>query len=157
MAFAMAWRVGAAIALLGLGGCMPDRVEQESAQPVQTAGPRFVSPLVSPEALQERIANGEDVLIVDVRSRAAFDQEHIPGAVSRPKLELIEGLPRLPLDRPVALYCTCPDDHSSVVGAHQLHQAYGHRNLLVLHGGMDAWKEAGYKTVVKPGGRSAAR
>jgi rhodanese-related sulfurtransferase len=157
MAITTAWRVGAAIALMGLGGCMPDRVEQEAAQPVQTAGPRFVSPLVSPEALQERIANGEDVLIVDVRTRDAFDQEHIPGAVSRPKLELISGLPRLPMDRPVALYCTCPNDESSALGAHQLHLAYGHKNLLVLHGGMDAWKEAGYKTVVKPGGRSAAR
>lgn len=153
----LAWRVGAAIALVVLTGCMPDRVEQEAAHPAQTAGPQFVSPLVSPEALQERIANGEDVLIVDVRSREAYDQEHIPGAVSRPKLELIEGRPRLPMDRPVALYCTCPNDESSAIGAHQLHHAYGHKNLLVLHGGMDAWKEAGYKTTAKPAGRSAAR
>lgn len=152
-------RMGLAIALSGLAGCMPDRGDREAAaaEPVQTAAPRFVSPLVSPEALQERMANGESVLIVDVRSRAAFDEEHIPNAVSRPAVELIEGLPRLPLDRPVALYCTCPDDRSAAMGAHRLHQAYGHKNVLVLHGGMDAWKEAGFKTVARPAGRSATR
>jgi rhodanese-related sulfurtransferase len=67
---------------------------------------RFEAPLVSAETLKQRLAKGEPITIVDVRSRAAFDAEHIDGAVSRPRLALIEGHPPLPKDRLYALYCT---------------------------------------------------
>lgn len=80
---------------------------QARAEPVsQPITTRFEAPLVSPSALKQRLARGERITIIDVRSRSAFDAEHIAGAVSHPRLDLIEGHPPLPKDRLYALYCT---------------------------------------------------
>lgn len=112
-----------AIALLGAIGCAPERIEGPRAvdsqsasgsseasaserQPLRQAGPSLEAPLVTAHALKARLDRGEQLVLVDVRSREAFAAEHIAGAMSRPKIDLVEGKPPLPRDRPIALYCT---------------------------------------------------
>jgi rhodanese-related sulfurtransferase len=48
---------------------------------------------------------GTNALVVDVRSRDEFAQEHVPGAVNLPLEELRERLAELPRDRECWLVC----------------------------------------------------
>jgi rhodanese-related sulfurtransferase len=48
---------------------------------------------------------GTTALVVDVRSRGEFAQEHVPGAVNLPLEELRERLAELPRDRECWLVC----------------------------------------------------
>jgi rhodanese-related sulfurtransferase len=44
--------------------------------------------------------------VFDARSRAAYDQEHVPGAISLPLSELAERLDEVPRDRLAIFYCS---------------------------------------------------
>ena len=48
----------------------------------------------------------KDVVIVDVRTRDAYDQEHVEGAISIPLTELEGRLGELPKNKLIASYCT---------------------------------------------------
>ncbi|MBC7545343.1 MAG: rhodanese-like domain-containing protein [Candidatus Sericytochromatia bacterium] len=111
-----------------------------AASPVASASwsPVHVAPL------KQRIDAGEPILIVDVRSANAFAFSHIQGAVSLPWSELATGHASLPKDRFIALYCACPDEHTSAGAAQDLATQYGYIKLLVMVGGIGAWQRAGY-------------
>lgn len=66
----------------------------------------YAPELVTPEAVQARVARGEAVLLADVRKPASYRAEHIDGAVSFPAARLAEGRVALPKDRWIVLYCT---------------------------------------------------
>jgi len=59
---------------------------------------------VDPENLQERLRDGE-VLLIDVRPASEYRAGHIAGAVSIPLAELDDKLPDLPRDRDIVAYC----------------------------------------------------
>ena len=48
---------------------------------------------------------GSDLVILDVRTQAEFDQGHIPGAMLLPVEELGERRAEVPRDRPVLIVC----------------------------------------------------
>ncbi|MNS79104.1 putative adenylyltransferase/sulfurtransferase MoeZ [compost metagenome] len=95
------------------------------------------------KALQDK---GENLLFVDVRSKASYDIGHIEGAVSHPWATLPQTYMQLPKDRTLMLYCTCPDEHSSAGAAADLQTQFGFTKLLVLKGGMQGWMAKGYPT-----------
>jgi rhodanese-related sulfurtransferase len=82
-----AWLVAAAA--LALAGCAP-----------------YQAPKLTAAEVHARMAKGEAVLFVDVRSPKAYALEHIDGAVNRPVSRLGAEGPNLPRDRWVVLYCT---------------------------------------------------
>ncbi len=47
-----------------------------------------------------------EVVIVDVRSKDAYDQEHAAGAISIPVTEIEGRLAELPKNKLIAAYCT---------------------------------------------------
>jgi rhodanese-related sulfurtransferase/DNA-binding transcriptional ArsR family regulator len=59
------------------------------------------------EALLRKARRGE-VVVLDVRPRAEFDEQHLPFARSVPLAELKARLADLPKDRPVVAYCRGP-------------------------------------------------
>ena len=63
-------------------------------------------PRISMEQLKEKLATGVDLVIVDVRSKEAFDEGHIAGAVSIPWEEEMETRhTELPRDKEIITYC----------------------------------------------------
>jgi rhodanese-related sulfurtransferase len=58
-------------------------------------------------ALQHKLEGkpGYDFLLVDARSRDAYEREHITGAISIPFGEADVLSPRLPIDREIVTYC----------------------------------------------------
>jgi thiosulfate/3-mercaptopyruvate sulfurtransferase len=115
--------------------------------------------LVEPETL---LATFQDLdgLIVDARSPESYAAGHIPGAISvstydqfvpntKPEgmrtfsnqAAALYGAAGITLDTPVLVY----DDDTGVRVAREcwLLEYLGHRNVRLLHGGLNAWKKSG--------------
>ena len=104
---------------------------------------------ISVDDLYRLIEGGERPVIVDVRSHIArsLQPRRIPGALLVP-LDAVEGhVKDLPRDRDIILYCTCPNE-SSAANAAKLLMNHGFTRVRPLHGGLDAWIEAGYEVDV---------
>jgi membrane protein DedA with SNARE-associated domain/rhodanese-related sulfurtransferase len=96
--------------------------------------------------LDEACVDGsEQPYIVDLRHPLDYlpDPRVLPGAVRIGPTELAAHSERIPRDRDVILYCTCPSEETSAKVALQLHRL-GITRVRPLRGGFDGWKQAGY-------------
>ncbi len=86
-----------------------------------------------------------DAVIVDVRQKDEWDEEHIPDAVhmSRGMLEL--GVEDKFPDRDMTIICHCGGGGRSALAAESL-QKMGYKNVRSMAGGFKAWKAAGLPT-----------
>lgn len=88
---------------------------------------------------------GENVVIIDARSRAAFEKEHIPGAISLPHRQVSEETTgNFDQDALYVSYCDGIGCNASTKGAVNLVRL-GFR-VKELIGGLDWWKRDGYPT-----------
>jgi membrane protein DedA with SNARE-associated domain/rhodanese-related sulfurtransferase len=87
----------------------------------------------------------EQPYIVDLRHPLDYlpDPRVLPGAVRIGPTELAAHADRIPRDRDIILYCTCPSEETSAKVAMQLHRL-GITRVRPLRGGFDGWKNAGY-------------
>ena len=95
--------------------------------------------------LFEAMKAGSGIVVVDARSKDAYDTEHIPSAVSIPHKTMSE-LTTAHLDRSKTYitYCDGIGCNASTKGALKLAKlGFGTRELL---GGLDWWKRDGYAT-----------
>jgi membrane protein DedA with SNARE-associated domain/rhodanese-related sulfurtransferase len=83
--------------------------------------------------------------IVDLRHPLDYlpDPRVLPGAMRIGPSELARHAERIPRDRDIILYCTCPSEETSAKVALQLHRL-GITRVRPLRGGFDGWKQAGY-------------
>ena len=101
-------------------------------------------PRVKPEFVSQRIANGKQVHLLDVRSAREFNDGHARGAISLPaeQLDAVEVNKRLGPDagqvEPLYLICTAGFRAQQV--AEKL-RAEGLSKLLVVEGGTQAWEQ----------------
>jgi membrane protein DedA with SNARE-associated domain/rhodanese-related sulfurtransferase len=82
--------------------------------------------------------------ILDVRSalmQAASGR--IPGAYPIDMNRIADGIAGVPTDGEVVVYCACPNEVSAVKVAEKLRDL-GFRRVRPLHGGIDAWIDAGH-------------
>lgn len=88
---------------------------------------------------------GQRPIVVDVRSNTArtLQPRWIPGAIHVPVDDVARHIADLPRDREIVVYCTCPSEASAARVAKVL-MNHGFREVRPLHGGLDAWIEAGY-------------
>jgi membrane protein DedA with SNARE-associated domain/rhodanese-related sulfurtransferase len=91
------------------------------------------------------IDGSEQPFIVDLRHPLDYlpDPRVLPGAVRIGPSEIARLADRIPRDRDVILYCTCPSEETSAKVAMQLHKL-GITRVRPLRGGFDGWKQAGY-------------
>lgn len=87
--------------------------------------------------LCERLDGNEDAWILDVRSPAEVQQQAIPGAHHIHLSHLPERMDEVPQDRPVFVFCG--SGVRSTVAASLLQRA-GRDNVIVVLGGLSAWK-----------------
>jgi rhodanese-related sulfurtransferase len=105
------------------------------------ADARAQTRFLTPQALQERLAAEEQVVLLDVRSAGDFATAHIPGArwLSRGRLDLqIEQ--EVP-DKKTVIVLYCRKGNESTLSAPLLN-SLGYQQVFVLQGGITAWKEA---------------
>jgi phage shock protein E len=102
---------------------------------------------ISPQEAAAKSQRGEAV-IVDVREKDEWDEEHIPMAthLSRGTIELdIEE--KVP-DLNTLIICHCGGGGRSALAADSL-QKMGYKNVRSMAGGVKAWKAAGLPTTTK--------
>ncbi|HLW34174.1 MAG TPA: rhodanese-like domain-containing protein [Chthoniobacterales bacterium] len=90
-------------------------------------------------------AKSRDAVIVDVREKDEFDEDHIPDAVhmSRGTIEL-EIEDKFP-DRNTEIICHCGGGGRSALAAETL-QKMGYKNVRSMAGGFKTWKAVGLPT-----------
>jgi hydroxyacylglutathione hydrolase len=93
-----------------------------------------------PSQVAERLRKG-DVTLVDVRSRAEWNEGHIPGAQHIMLGYLKDSLSDIPVNKPILLQCRI--GVRSAIGASIL-QASGFSEVMNLMGGIRDWEAAGF-------------
>jgi glyoxylase-like metal-dependent hydrolase (beta-lactamase superfamily II)/rhodanese-related sulfurtransferase len=101
-------------------------------------------PFMSLTELKARTADGaEELTILDVRERDAYEQGHIPGARLLPRgqleLRVNEELP----DPTARIVACCEFGRISTLATATL-RTMGYQRAVALDGGLKAWREAGY-------------
>ena len=119
-----------------------------TAAPDQDAIAHFAAKLrheTDPSDVAAARTAGAELLLIDVRSRAAWDQGHVPGARHLPLAELPARLHELPPpegDPHLVVYCWGPGCNGSTRGALALAQA-GYRHVQEMIGGFEYWAREG--------------
>ncbi len=96
---------------------------------------------------------GENVVVIDARSTAAWSEDHIPQALSLPHREMTEQTTQ-DIDRAslVVTYCDGIGCNASTKGAlNMLRLGFRVKELI---GGLDWWKRDGHPTVQTPGSQA---
>ncbi len=99
---------------------------------------------IRPTEAATKIESG-DAVIVDVREKDEWDEEHIPDAIHLTRgtieLEIEEKVP----DPNAFIICHCGGGGRSALAAESL-QKMGYKNVRSMAGGFKAWKAAGLPT-----------
>jgi membrane protein DedA with SNARE-associated domain/rhodanese-related sulfurtransferase len=99
---------------------------------------------VTVDELKRLLDANEVGTILDVRSALSQAASgRIPGAHRVDMKRISEGVAGVPTDREVIVYCACPNEASAVAVAQKL-RALGFNRVRPLHGGIDAWIDAGH-------------
>ncbi|MDH3284379.1 MAG: rhodanese-like domain-containing protein [Acidobacteriota bacterium] len=103
--------------------------------------PATSTPQLTAVDLGERLRQGEELHVIDVRGRDEWEQGHIEGAEHVPGGELQNRLDRIPKDgKPMAI--VCGSGYRSTVAASVL-ERHGFKSVRNLAGGMNGWRQAG--------------
>lgn len=98
---------------------------------------------VSVDELRAMLASEAPTTVLDVRSAVTQAASgRIPGARLVDVKRIGEGVGGVSTDHEVVVYCACPNEASAVKVAERL-RALGFKRVRPLHGGIDAWIEAG--------------
>jgi hydroxyacylglutathione hydrolase len=108
----------------------------------QKAGlPVLKTAQISVQELNQKLREGSwralDVL--DVRREGEWQAGHIPQVQCRPLDTFPQGLPAIDEERPIAVHCK--SGYRSMIACSLLERA-GHRNVINVAGGFDAWHDA---------------
>jgi rhodanese-related sulfurtransferase len=151
------WKATGRLTVQGIN--VPSKVFGERALHVHK------TPQIAPQALADRIARGEDMVIVDSRTPEEYARGCLPGAVSLPGGELvlrITELVRRP-DQPIVVHCG--GRTRSYIGAESLRRMGLPNPIVALENGTMGWELAGlalergasrWAPPITPRGRAAA-
>lgn len=140
----------------GCSGDSPDATSHEADLPL----------LVSAEWVAEQVGSDSSLILFDARSPEAYEQGHIPGAVSFHSELTWKSLPpeSLMLDvsgmgsvltergvsSDVAILVYDAGLHLDAARLFWVLEAHGHTNAHVIEGGMQRWKMLGYPLETEP-------
>ena len=112
---------------------------------------------ISVTELHEMFTRGDDVLVLDVRSRThrKLDGRSIPGSKPIDLEDIEQALAGIPRDRETVVYCACPNEATAANVAMQLHKR-GMSRIRPLAGGIDSWAAAGFEIERAESGRRPA-
>ncbi|MEQ1780854.1 MAG: MBL fold metallo-hydrolase [Hyphomonadaceae bacterium] len=104
------------------------------------------TPFMSMAELSSRLsARQNDLVVLDVREKDAFDNAHLPGAVFLPRGQLELRVNETFPDPTVRIVVVCEFGKISTLAAATL-RSLGFMHASALDGGMKAWRDAGLPT-----------
>ena len=99
------------------------------------------------DEVRARIESGEpDLVLLDVRERAAFEAGHLPGARHIPRGQIELRVDKELPDPTVRILTYCQFGMISTLAAATL-RTMGYTRAVALDGGMGAWMQAGYPVI----------
>ncbi|WP_128546417.1 molybdopterin-synthase adenylyltransferase MoeB [Larkinella soli] len=115
---------------------------EAAAQRGWEEGNRVPAPQETPKSLTavelaERLDQGEEIFLLDVRERPEYNICHLENAVLIPVNIIANNVKRIPTDRPVVVYCHHGIRSQYVVD--YLQKEFGFSNITNLQGGIHAW------------------
>jgi hydroxyacylglutathione hydrolase len=110
--------------------------------------PVITTPQISPAELNQKLRDGNwrAADILDVRREGEWQAGHIGDVQCRALDTFPQGLPAIDRGRPVAVHCK--SGYRSIIACSLLERA-GHRNVVNVSGGFDAWHAAGLPEVAE--------
>lgn len=124
-----------------------------------STAPAGATETVTAEAVRGWVDVGEPVYLADVRSTSAFSDSPsmLPNSVrldlSRPEVDAERHA--FAKDAWIALYCTCPNEKTSLAAADRLRK-HGWSRAVAIVGGWDALVSQGFEPVSKSGAAEAS-
>jgi len=102
---------------------------------------------IEPQELKSMIDDEKDVLVIDVRDEisAKATPAILPKARWIPYRTLEQNVTQVPLEKPIVVYCDCPED-SAAVAMVEILRHHGAAHARVLRGGLDEWQAKGFPT-----------
>ena len=91
----------------------------------------------TPAELQERLASGDKVTVIDVRDDWEYREGHIPGSLHRPLGQISTWASEFQKDQEIYLICRSGARSAS---AYQYLASQGFTNLKNVTGGIIAWR-----------------
>lgn len=95
---------------------------------------------ITPVEVQQRLARGDRLYLLDVREHEEYVEAHIPDSVLIPLGQLSRKLSSIPKD--ATIIAICRSGNRSGVATDMLRRA-GYSDVLNLNGGILAWVRAG--------------
>jgi rhodanese-related sulfurtransferase len=105
----------------------------------------YETPEITAEDLHRRIANGENVLILDSRPANEYADMNIPGSINVPGSELVYRFQELGVKPETLVVVNCAGRTRSIVGAQSLINAGVKNKVVALNGGTMAWQTSGFE------------
>lgn len=101
---------------------------------------------VTPQEVEAALAEGEPLVLLDVREPNEYLEGHLPGAVLVPRGVLEMGAPQAAPDPAARVIAYCAGGMRSALAADTL-QEMGYTNVASMSGGFRTWLQAGLKVV----------
>ena len=98
---------------------------------------------ITADELNAKVANKEDIIILDVRSEDSYMVKHIKGAVNIPYREFEGRTGELDSSKEIIIYCSNYDCGLSMNAVTLLVRS-GFKNVFALEGGIESWQDKGY-------------
>lgn len=111
------------------------------------------TPVITVAKLAALRGKKADVIVLDSRTVAEFDKDHVPGAISVPGAELVLRFADLVPSPDTQVIVSCAGLPRAIIGAQTLIDAGVPNRVAYLHDGTKAWREGG---LVLETGRTAA-
>lgn len=93
-----------------------------------------------------RLINIENAQVIDVRGKAEFKTGFITGSINIPMDELALKTPTLDKTRPIVVVCKLGQRAQTAAA---LLKDQGYSNVVVLNGGLSAWRSEGLPLIIK--------
>jgi cysteine synthase/rhodanese-related sulfurtransferase len=111
----------------------------------QPAASRNQYDTISIEDVAKQLNSERKPLILDVREREVYANQHVKGARSMPNAEIVDLANELPQDRDAPIVTVCNRGNMSLTGLLIL-KSLGYRNVKSMNGGTLGWAEKGLPT-----------
>jgi rhodanese-related sulfurtransferase len=110
------------------------------------------SPTIDAELLAQEMRSGRNVIVVDIRNKDEFCEQHIDGARSIPIHQLVARACEITSDRSTLVVIVSRSGIRAKIAAASLRLA-GYAEIATLSGGMKRWCELDLPTVCTTAGR----
>ena len=102
---------------------------------------------ITKEQLRDRLDKDTNLKLVNVLPKENFEEKHIPGSINIPVNQIEEkAQQRLDKDEKIVVYCANFECSASPKAAEKL-ENLGYKNVYDYEGGVEDWRDAGYKLV----------